>query len=250
VAPETHLITKTDGKDVKTPNPAYEEWEAADQQVLSFLLTSLSKEVMIQVSSCETAAAAWKIIEEAFASQTRARIVNVRIALATTKKGNSSAAEYFAKMKSLGDEMAAAGRHLDDDELVEYIITGLGEDFTSLVTALTARVEPISVGELYSQLLNFETRMDLTYGNSSGGSTNVASCGHGGNRGGPRDQRGQQRGSGRGRGSQCGRGTGGPTRGGARSFNKNNSCATPQNTEDGQPLCQVCYKKEHTTEIC
>ena len=150
MAPETHLITKTDGKDVKTPNPAYDEWEAADQQVLNFLLTSLSKEVMIQVSSYETAAAAWKIIKEAFASQTRARIVNVRIALATTKKGNSSAAEYFAKMKSLGDEMAAAGRRLDDEELVEYIITGLGEDFTSLVTALTARVEPISIGELYS----------------------------------------------------------------------------------------------------
>ena len=107
MAPEIHLITKTDGKDVKTPNPAYEEWEAADQQVLSFLLTSLSKEVMIQVSSYETAAAAWKIIEEAFASQTRARIVNVRIALATTKKGNSSVAEYIAKMKSLGDEMVA-----------------------------------------------------------------------------------------------------------------------------------------------
>jgi len=161
VAPETHLITKTDGKDVKTPNPAYDEWEAADQQVLSFLLTSLSKEVMIQVSSYETAAAAWKIIyetaaaawkiiEEAFASQTRARIVNVRIALATTKKGNSSAAEYFTKMRSLGDEMVTAGRRLDDEELVEYIITGLGEDFTSLVTALTARVEPISIGELYS----------------------------------------------------------------------------------------------------
>jgi hypothetical protein len=93
---------------VKTPNPTYEEWEAADQQVLNFLLTSLSKDVMIQVSVCETAAAAWKIIEETFASQTRACTMNVRIALATTKKGNSSVAEYFAKMKSLGDEMAAA----------------------------------------------------------------------------------------------------------------------------------------------
>ena len=91
MAPETHLITKTDGKDVKTPNPAYEEWEAADQQVLNFLLTSLSKDVMIQVSACETTATAWKIIEETFTSQTRACTVNVR-----------------AKMKSLGDEMAVA----------------------------------------------------------------------------------------------------------------------------------------------
>lgn len=53
-------------------------------------------------------------------------------------------------MKSLGDEMAAAERRLHDEELVEYIISGHGEDFTSLVTTLTARAEPISVGELYS----------------------------------------------------------------------------------------------------
>lgn len=70
-------------------------------------------------------------------------------------------------MKSLGDEMAVAGRQLEDEELVEYILTSLGEDFSQLVTALTARVEPITIGELYSQLLNFETRMDLTYGGGS-----------------------------------------------------------------------------------
>lgn len=122
-------------------------------------------------------------IEKMFASQIRARTVNLHIALANTMKDNSFVAEYFAKMKSLGDEMVAAGRVLDDEEMVEYILTRLGEDFSQLVTALTARVEPITVGELYSQLLNFETRMDLTYG-SRLGSANAASRGHSGGRGG------------------------------------------------------------------
>jgi hypothetical protein len=53
-------------------------------------------------------------------------------------------------MKALGDDMAAAGRPLEDEELVEYILTGLGEEFTPIVSALCARVEPITVGELYS----------------------------------------------------------------------------------------------------
>jgi hypothetical protein len=106
--------------------------------------------------------------------------VNIRIALANTKKGNSTIAEYFAKMKALGDETVAVRRRLDDEELVEYVLTRLGEDYTSLVTNLTARVEPITVGELYSQLLNFETCMDLTYGGSLGsGSVNAASRGRG-----------------------------------------------------------------------
>jgi hypothetical protein len=42
-----------------------------------------------------------------FASQTRARTVNTQLALGTTRKGNLTVAEYFGKMKSLGDEMAA-----------------------------------------------------------------------------------------------------------------------------------------------
>ena len=182
--PAAEVIQKgADGKDEKVPNPALEDWEAVDQQVLGYLLSLVSKDVLTQVATSTTAAEAWKTIEDMFASQTRARSVNIRIALATTKKENSSVAEYFAKMKSLDDDMAAAGRPLEDEELVEYIITGLGEEFSPIVSALCARVEPISVGELYSQLLNFETRMDLIYGGSNSGSANSATRGRGSWRG-------------------------------------------------------------------
>lgn len=98
--------------------------------------------------------------------------MNLHLALATAQKGNSSVSEYFVKMKGLGDEMAAAGRRRDDEELVEYILTGLDQDFTPLVSALCARVEPVSIAELYSQLLNFETRLDLEQRGSQSGSAN------------------------------------------------------------------------------
>jgi hypothetical protein len=76
--------------------------------------------------------------------------VNTRIALATTRKCTSTVIEYFGKMKALGDEMATSGRPLDKEELVEYIITGLDDEYTPLVSALCVRKEPISVSELYS----------------------------------------------------------------------------------------------------
>lgn len=123
-----------------------------------------------------------------FASQTRARVVHLRIALATTRKGNLSITDYYTKMKDFGDEMAAAGRPLDEGELVEYIIAGLSSEFESLVSALLTRVEPIGMEELYSQMLSFEARVDLAYGGSDNGSANWA--GRGG--------RGGARGTGRG----------------------------------------------------
>jgi hypothetical protein len=85
-APEEELVVTVDGKQEKRPNLAFEEWEAKDQHVLSFLLSSLTKEVKIQVSTCGTATAVLKAIEQMYASQTRARTVNIRIALATPRR--------------------------------------------------------------------------------------------------------------------------------------------------------------------
>ncbi|XP_021318431.1 uncharacterized protein LOC110436245 [Sorghum bicolor] len=253
-APNKEIITTEEGKEKegkkRSPNPAFEEWEVRDQQVLNFLLSSISKDVATQVATRETAGDVWAAIEEMFASQTRARTVHLRIALANTKKGNSNITDYFNKMKALGDEMIAAGRNLDDEELVEYILTGLGEDYTSLVTALTARVEKILVGELYSQLLNFENRMDLTYGGSAG-SANAVNRGRGGfSRGGGRTQgsQGGQQGRGRGGSSSRGRGNSNFPRGGGRgSYNRSR---TSPSEEDDRPLCQVCFKLGHTADRC
>jgi hypothetical protein len=71
-----------------------------------------------------------------FVSQTHAKTVNTRLALETTRKGNLSVTEYFSKMKSLGHEMAAAGRTLEDEELIKYIIAGLDEEYTPLVSTI------------------------------------------------------------------------------------------------------------------
>jgi histone deacetylase 1/2 len=57
----------------------------------------------------------WKTLEEIGASQTRARKVNTRIALATTKKGSMTVEEYVGKMCSLANEMAFAGKPIDDE---------------------------------------------------------------------------------------------------------------------------------------
>ena len=72
------------------------------------------------------------------------------MALTTASKEASTVVEYFTKMKGLTDEMASTGRKLEDEELVSYILTGLVSDFNSIVSAVAARVEPITVLELYA----------------------------------------------------------------------------------------------------
>jgi hypothetical protein len=142
----------------------------------------MMRETMLQVGAATTAAELWAAVDEVFSSQTRARAVNTRIALATMKKGAMTASEYMAKMKALADEMAAAGKSLGAEELVLYTLTGLDMEYNPLVTSMLARKDPIPYSELLSQMLSFESRLDLLQQGSGGSQTSVNSASHGGGR--------------------------------------------------------------------
>jgi hypothetical protein len=107
------------------PNLAFATWKAQEKHVLSYLLTSVSRDVLVQVAVLTSAHDVWKHIEMLFASQSRAWVINTWMALATTQKGSSTIAEYISNMKTLADDMASAGKKLDDEELCSYILASL-----------------------------------------------------------------------------------------------------------------------------
>jgi len=244
VAPDKEIaVIDENKKEGKAPNPEYARWVATDQQVLSYLLSSMTKEVMLQVGAAATTSAGlWAAVDEIFSSQTRARAVNTRIAMANLKKNNLSADEYVGKMKALADELAAAGKPLGEDELVSYVLTGLDADYTPIVASLTSRREPVTYNELLSQIQSFESRLDLVHGinGGSGSQSSVNSATRsGGGRGNSGPSGGGQRG--RGRNSQGGRGRnqGGRGRG-------NGGGQRPR--FNGR--CQVCFKEGHSAQQC
>ncbi|XP_021317484.1 bromodomain and WD repeat-containing protein 3-like [Sorghum bicolor] len=128
--------------------------------------------------------------------------------LATASKGSSTLSEYFVKMKALGDDMALAGRRLEDEELVSYILTGLDENYEAVVSTVSARVESISVSELYTQLMSFESRKEMKNAGSNSSVNTATRGGNGGNSFGGRNGGGH--GGGRGNGRGGGRGGRGP----------------------------------------
>jgi hypothetical protein len=181
-----------------------------------------------------------------FLSKTRAHVVNTRLALATTYKGAMTVTEYIGKMRSLGEEMVAAGRPLEDEELVEYILTGLDEEYDLVVSSVISRFDSISVSELNSQLLAFETRLDLHNKSSngmSGSSANAANRGGHGRGGFGRGYGRTARHGGRsGHGGSASQGGCGPN----LPCSGNNS----SNSSSNRPTYQVCFKIGHTAERC
>ncbi|KAK1695898.1 hypothetical protein QYE76_012595 [Lolium multiflorum] len=78
---ETHEIESTNTKGEKekqiVPNPADASWVAQDQQVLGFLLSSLSRGVLTQVSALETMADVWVALTAMYSSQSRAQVMQI-----------------------------------------------------------------------------------------------------------------------------------------------------------------------------
>jgi hypothetical protein len=58
--PAESIIVEKDGKTTKEPNPAYNAWVATDQQVLTFLLGSLTPDILVSVIGMDTAAEVWE----------------------------------------------------------------------------------------------------------------------------------------------------------------------------------------------
>jgi histone deacetylase 1/2 len=225
-------------------NPEYEKWLAKDSQVRSYLFTSLSEDTFSQVADATTAAELWAAIQTLQASQSRARIMSTRMALATATKGSSTVAEFFTKMKGLADEMASAGKKLDDDEVVSYILMGVGEEFESVTSAVANRTDPISLPELQAQLVSHEQRREIRDGGSH---SSVNSAEKGGRRGGrPSYSRGGRGGGGRG-GFGRGRNSG---RNGGRGGGHNNNNNFTNNTFLEGVICQICGREGHGADRC
>jgi hypothetical protein len=155
------------------------------------------------------------------------------MALSTTQKGNLSVAEYLAKVQGLGNNMAAARKPLDDEDLIQYILVGLDEDYDSIVNSVLARPQAITVSELAAQMLSFEARVDMC----SAGSCSWANFAR------------------RGRGTFCrgpGRGHGGGHGGrfasGGCGDHSSAGCGGHGDNNSDQPQCQVCRKDGHTID--
>jgi hypothetical protein len=65
---KTLKASKADNSTDEKPNPTYIAWLARDQAVLGYLLESLTRETLLHVSRCTTAAAkAWSVLAALYA---------------------------------------------------------------------------------------------------------------------------------------------------------------------------------------
>jgi hypothetical protein len=132
------------------PNPEYVQWWTHDKKVLGLILSSMTEEIAYQLISCSTAAAVWSSIHAMFSAQNRAGVRHIRRQIPALKKGDMTASEYMGKVKALADAMTAAGSPLHEDEVIDYMLTGLGRSYNPIAASLNVATTAVSLSAFYS----------------------------------------------------------------------------------------------------
>jgi hypothetical protein len=225
--PPKQIASSTEAGADLVSNPEYDQWFHQDQQVLSGLLSSMSEEILRDVLDAGTSREVWNILQRMFGFATRARVVQIRTYLATAKKGDLSAADFFRRIKGYASELAAANSPLSDDEVIVYLLAGLGPNYDSFVTSMTTK-DALTLDDVHAHLMTFEARQLKLHSDQQ---LNVASSAHFASR------------NFHGRGRARGRFT--PSRGDASS-----RFAGDRRTSSQRPSCQICGKEGHTAIRC
>jgi hypothetical protein len=80
----------------------------------------------VHVLDKTSTAEAWATISAMFTSASKAKVSHLRTALNSTKKKEMTAEQYLSKMTGFRSELAAAGKLIEDEEMISYITVGLG----------------------------------------------------------------------------------------------------------------------------
>ncbi|KAL9457898.1 hypothetical protein AB3S75_006858 [Citrus x aurantiifolia] len=147
-------------------NSDYIDWKKADKLLQSWMLSSMVDNVLIMVVDCDTSLEIWEKLAEMFMSQSKARYMPLKMQIQTTKKGAMSVSDYFNKMKKIADSLAIGGNPLASTDFIMHLLTGLDDNYESLVTTILARLEKdnLTIEEVYSLMLSHETRVEMSKG--------------------------------------------------------------------------------------
>jgi hypothetical protein len=78
---------------------------------------------MAQIIGYNTSHTAWNALEKTFSSSSKARIMQLRLELQSTKKGSLSMIDYIMKVKGAVDNLVAIGEPVSEQDQVMFLLS-------------------------------------------------------------------------------------------------------------------------------
>ncbi|KAB2626772.1 hypothetical protein D8674_020390 [Pyrus ussuriensis x Pyrus communis] len=140
---------------------AFQDWETIDLSLLSLLIATLTDDVIECVIGCKTAAEAWTNLEERFASVSRIGVNHLKTELHTVQKGGDSMDKCLLRIKSIRDQLMAAGEYVSDNDVMIVALAGLPKEYAIIRTVILARDSNVTMKEFRALLIGAERENDV-----------------------------------------------------------------------------------------
>ena len=108
------------------------------------------------IARAKTSAKTWLILANTYAKPYRERIKQVKNQIKNLTKGSQTVTKFLQLVKCRANELAILGAPMNEDDLIDKILDGLGDDYKEIIRAVQARDTMIMFDELHEKLLNFE----------------------------------------------------------------------------------------------
>ena len=140
---------------------AFQDWETTDLSLLSLLIATLTDDAIEYVIGCKTAAEAWTNLEERFASVSRTCVNHLKTELHTVQKGGDSMDKYLLRIKTIRDQLMAAGEYVSDNDVMITALAGLPKEYATIRTVILVRDSNVTMKEFRALLIDAERENDV-----------------------------------------------------------------------------------------
>ena len=118
-------------------NPEYVLWYKKDQLILSWIIATLTPNVLSTVYGLNTSCQVWNSLATRYASKSKSRIAHLKCQLQTPRQESRSCLEHLQLAKSWADQLVAVSKPMGDDDMISYIINGVNPSFNAFITTFS-----------------------------------------------------------------------------------------------------------------
>ncbi|KAF5458395.1 hypothetical protein F2P56_022426 [Juglans regia] len=146
-------------------NPKYDLWHKKDQLVLRWINATLSNNVAPSVFCITSSRPTWTALEKKFASKTQSRISHLTCKIQALTQDSCSCSAYLDEAKEIVARLSAAGKIVNDDDLITYVTHGLNPSYLPFMISLSlaTRDHPLSFDDFQTELQSKEFLLETQY---------------------------------------------------------------------------------------
>ena len=156
------ISTQLDDHGGITVNPTYQTWWRQDQQVLSLIVTSLSKSVISCVLGKNTTKEVWLALSKHFSSTNPSRIMHLHNRLHNTSKGTQSISDFVQDIQRTCEELAAAGHPVQETVTIYDVLRGLGSSYSAFCAGISSNLANMCLDDVIAQINSYDELMKFS----------------------------------------------------------------------------------------